>query len=155
MHRDIKPENIGFDKDDAVKLTDFGLAREYDPAKRQDDGTFFHLTEETGTMLYMDPRVATGRPYSELCDVYSFSILLWQIMELSKPFEGYTMHMLQHEIFEKGKRPKINTVWPDSIQSILRFGWCDDYSNRPTMQTIHDKLENEIQVQSKQLKWMT
>jgi hypothetical protein len=72
-------------------------------------------------------------------------------MELEKPFEGYTMHMFQSDIFGKGKRPKINTVWPESIQNILRRGWCDDYSKRPTMQTIHDKLENEIQVQSKKI----
>jgi serine/threonine protein kinase len=60
MHRDIKPENIGFDKDDVVKVTDFGFSREYDPTKRQDDGTFFHLTEETGTMLYLAPFLQQG-----------------------------------------------------------------------------------------------
>lgn len=53
-YRDLKPDNIGFDKEDNLKLFDFGLAKELKPYKRHEDGTY-HLTANTGSRRYMAP----------------------------------------------------------------------------------------------------
>ena len=55
-----------------LKLFDFGLAKELpDECK---------LTGTTGSLRYQAPEVALGLPYNESCDVYSFSIVLWEIL---------------------------------------------------------------------------
>lgn len=54
MNRDLKPDNIGFDVRGDVKIFDFGLAKEIDPSKRLEDGTF-KLTGDTGSLRYMAP----------------------------------------------------------------------------------------------------
>jgi serine/threonine protein kinase len=53
-YRDLKPDNIGFDREDNLKLFDFGLAKELKPYKRHEDGTY-HLTANTGSRRYMAP----------------------------------------------------------------------------------------------------
>jgi serine/threonine protein kinase len=123
MYRDIKPDNIGFDVRGAIKLFDFGLAREYDPSKRLNDGTFANTTGDTGSPRYMDPDVALSNPYNELCDVYSFCVLLWEMLELVTPFLGYDMRMFTKKVVQGGTRPKINTGWSKAIQDILGNGF--------------------------------
>jgi serine/threonine protein kinase len=54
IYRDLKPDNVGFDVRGDVKIFDFGLAKELDPNKRLDDGTY-KLTSDTGSLRYMAP----------------------------------------------------------------------------------------------------
>ena len=98
VYRDIKPENIGFDIRDDVKIFDFGLAKELHAANRNPDGTY-NMTNDTGSLRYMAPEVANGKPYNATCDSYSFSILLWQILSMKAPYELYTPTALR----EKGE----------------------------------------------------
>jgi serine/threonine protein kinase len=54
IYRDLKPDNIGFDVRGDVKIFDFGLAKEINPKKKLDDGTY-NLTADTGSLRYMAP----------------------------------------------------------------------------------------------------
>jgi serine/threonine protein kinase len=58
IYRDLKPDNIGFDVRGDVKIFDFGLAKEFDPAKKAADGTY-KLTADTGSLRYMAPEGKT------------------------------------------------------------------------------------------------
>jgi serine/threonine protein kinase len=142
MYRDIKPDNIGFDVRGDIKIFDFGLAKEFDPSKRDPQG-FFKLTEDTGSPRYMDPTVALGKPYNELCDVYSFSILLWQMLELDTPFEGFTMNMFTKKVVEGGTRPLVNDKWSQELQTIMRKGW-GHITKRPSMADVCEVLREEL-----------
>jgi serine/threonine protein kinase len=148
MHRDIKPDNIGFDLNGVVKIVDFGLAREYDPAQRGDDGLFYNFTGKTGSLLYMDPDVFWKKPYNELCDVYSFSVTFWQILTLKLPYTEYiwNMQVFTESVQVEGKRPVINATWPTRIQQVLNDGW-NIYSKRPTMDKVLAILQEEIKAQ--------
>lgn len=53
MYRDIKADNIGFDMMDEIKLTDFGLIKEFDPNKRNVDGLFYNISDVAGSYYYM------------------------------------------------------------------------------------------------------
>jgi serine/threonine protein kinase len=146
MYRDIKPDNIGFDVRGDIKLFDFGLAREYDPSKRLNDGMFANMTGDTGSPRYMDPEVALSNPYNELCDVYGFCVLLWEMLELVTPFLGYNMPMFTKKVIQGGSRPKINAGWSTAIQDILRNGF-GDIRKRKSMRDVCQVLRSELMME--------
>mmetsp|Transcript_2549 Transcript_2549/g.5212 ORF Transcript_2549/g.5212 Transcript_2549/m.5212 type:complete len:403 (-) Transcript_2549:210-1418(-) len=143
MYRDIKPDNIGFDVRGDVKIFDFGLAKEYQPEKRGDDGTFKY-TADTGSPRYMAPEVFLGQPYNETCDVYSFSILAWQILKLETPFEGYTGSMMIKSVYKGGARPKPDPAWSADLQEALRKGWDSTVQSRCSMEDLSEILRDII-----------
>jgi serine/threonine protein kinase len=142
LYRDIKPDNIGFDVRGDVKIFDFGLAKEFDPSKKDKDG-LYNMTADTGSLQYMAPEVFLGQPYNELIDVYSFSILLWQILQLETPYEGFTMQMLTKKVIQGGARPKCDPKWPQPIVNLLHRGWSNILS-RPSTKDILDVLGKEM-----------
>lgn len=83
------------------------------------------------------------RPYNESVDVYSFSILLWQILALETPFEGYTMNMFNTKVIKGGSRPKCDPKWPQEISDMMRHGWGEP-SGRPSMSEVSATLRDEI-----------
>ena len=119
-----------------------GLAREFNPANSDADGNY-KFTGDTGSPRYMATEVALGQPYNEKCDVYSFSILLWQILAMETPFEGYSMGMFQRKVTKGGTRPGPDPKWPQEISDILRRGWGPS-KNRPSMEDMVDTLREEV-----------
>ncbi|XP_070064900.1 mitogen-activated protein kinase kinase kinase 7 isoform X2 [Drosophila virilis] len=77
LHRDLKPNNLLlFDDYRTLKICDFGTVREI--ASK--------MTSSVGTPAYIAPEVLEGKIYTEKCDVYSFGIILWEVMSRKKPF---------------------------------------------------------------------
>jgi serine/threonine-protein kinase len=84
VHRDLKPSNILVDKEDRVKLLDFGVAR---LASGEDDR--LTMTGEVfGTPSYMSPEQATGEPVDARSDLYSLGIIAWELLVGRRPFAG-------------------------------------------------------------------
>ncbi|XP_034473716.1 putative mitogen-activated protein kinase kinase kinase 7-like isoform X2 [Drosophila innubila] len=77
IHRDIKTKNLLLANNyRTLKIADFGTVRE--------KATM--MTQSVGTAEYMAPEVANGKNYTEMSDVYSFGIVLWEAMSQKKPF---------------------------------------------------------------------
>jgi len=143
LYRDIKPENIGFDIRDDIKIFDFGLAKELTDDLRNDDGTY-KLTEMTGSPRYMAPEVHNGLPYNATCDVYSFAILLWQMLALKVPYELYTPKTLREKVYNgPHKRPMVDETWPNMIKLCLKRSWDKDIHERNTMAQVSSILRKE------------
>ena len=142
VYRDIKPDNIGFDVRGDVKIFDFGLSKELDPTTKDEDG-FYKMTADTGSPRYMAPEVFLGKRYNESVDVYSFSILMWQILKLQTPFEGYTMILLKKKVIDGGTRPKCDPKWSPQIRGLLQNGWGTP-KNRPAMDEVIEVLRCEM-----------
>ena len=77
LHGDIKPSNIGFTAEGSPKLLDFGLARAVDDA-----------AIVGGTLPYLSPEVLAGRPAEEADDVWSLSVVLYEMVLGRHPFDG-------------------------------------------------------------------
>jgi hypothetical protein len=78
------------------------------------------------------PEVALGKPYNENVDVYSFSLLLWQILKLATPYNGFSESQLRNGVYNGNVRPKMDLSWPRSIRTMMKFGWGDQF-DRPSM----------------------
>jgi tRNA A-37 threonylcarbamoyl transferase component Bud32/TolB-like protein len=91
VHRDIKPENILL-ADDAVVVTDFGVAKALSSARI--GGTAVAITETggfVGTPAYMAPEQAAGDPaVDHRADIYSFGVLAYEMLTGAPPFRGGT-----------------------------------------------------------------
>ena len=82
VHRDVKPANVLLGRDGAVKLADFGLARHW-------DGCDTRATETeglVGTMSYLAPEQALGKPVDARTDLYAFGVVLYEMLAGSVPF---------------------------------------------------------------------
>lgn len=138
LFRDLKPANIGFDSKNILKVFDFGLAVEI--PKHDDPETTFKLAGNTGTSRYMAVEVIRKDPYNLKADVFSFSILLWEIMAMTKPYNGVLGPQVKESVSLYGERPTISRSWPVGIRKLLRRGWSENISNRPTMEEFLETL---------------
>ena len=99
-----------------------------------------------GTPRYMAPEVARDEPYNEFCDVYSFAILLWQMLALKQPYKGFSLQDLYCKAWcpVPKARPKISTSWPKTIQWLLVKAWAFDIVHRPTMESMETVLYSSV-----------
>jgi serine/threonine protein kinase len=153
IYRDIKQENIGFDVRGDVKIFDFGLAKSVKEELRAKDsmGRLLHgynLTPRTGSIPYMAPHVAEGKPYDEKCDVFSFAILFWEILSLKKAFKGFSRRTFLVRVVRQKERPVISKRWPLCAPMILQEAWDDDPTKRPSMKRIAALIRGDLNERS-------
>ena len=114
IHRDIKPENILIDKNDNLKLCDFGWSKEINIGKRS---TF------CGTVEYMAPEIIDNENYDFSVDIWSLGILLYEMLFGYSPFranniKGVVLNIKEHHLFFDNKKI-ISNDCKDLIQKLL------------------------------------
>ncbi|KAL9185233.1 hypothetical protein ACHAXT_003010, partial [Thalassiosira profunda] len=111
LFRDLKPDNVGFDSSGNVRLLDFGLAGVLPPAKAVDNDVF--TMSIAGSPRYSSPEVLLQHPYGKGHDVWSFSLVLWELLSLQRPFAGCKdSEELARTIIWKKERPPLEAKWP-------------------------------------------
>ena len=94
IHRDIKPGNVMLSKNGTVKVVDFGIARVIETSKTQ-TGMLI------GTFAYMSPEQYHGEHADERSDIWSFGVLLYELLSYQRPFRGEAPASLMHGICEQ------------------------------------------------------
>ena len=99
LHGDVKPSNIGFTAEGSPKLLDFGLAHAVDDAAMVG-----------GTLPYLSPEVLTGRTAEEADDVWSLSVVLYEMVSGRHPFAGGALEEVRSRI----RRQRLAAGGPDA-----------------------------------------
>lgn len=137
IHRDLKPDNLLLTADQkTLKLVDFGLAREETLAEM--------MTAETGTYRWMAPelystvtlRHGEKKHYNHKVDVYSFAIVLWELLSNRMPFEGMSNLQAAYAAAFKHTRPAISKSLPEDLVFIIQSCWAEDPDVRPNFAQV-------------------
>jgi serine/threonine protein kinase len=113
IHHDLKPSNILLTRDHCTKIADFGMS----VANAGQE-----LTAETGTYCYMAPKVIRHESYSSNTNVYSFGIVLWQLITCDIPFATMAPIQAAFAVVE-GRWPEIPPATPPRLQEIITSCW--------------------------------
>jgi len=143
LHRDLKPDNIGFSLGGAVKIIDFGLARIVDNMSPDCDEVH-EMSGETGSLRYMAPEVASSMAYNQKADVYSFGIILWELLAYEKPFDGMNREEFYEKVVHGGYRPEMSKKFPQDVATLMRNCWSPDIETRPNFNKVVELLNEMI-----------
>ncbi len=139
VHRDLKPANIKLTTGGKVKVLDFGLAKAVgDPEPSSDASNSPTLTmQETsagiilGTAAYMSPEQAEGKPVDKRADIWSFGIVLYEMLSGRRCFDGKTVsHVLVHVIEQEPDWSKLPDSLPSGLRDLLKRCLEKDPSRR-------------------------
>jgi len=151
IFRDLKPNNVGFDEFGMVKIFDFGICREM-PEELENVNDVYKMSGRIGTLRYMAPEVALSKKYNQKVDTYSWSLLFWYCLSLTKPYPKTTRGQHLEQVCQNGARPAVNDEWSKSIQYLLVKSWAHDSYDRFTMIEVcaHlERIEKELEIQEK------
>jgi eukaryotic-like serine/threonine-protein kinase len=127
-HRDLKPENVMVRKDHIVKVLDFGLAKPSAASANQIDseaGTKVLVHTEPGlvmgTVSYMSPEQSAGKGVDRRTDIWSFGVVLYEMIAGSVPFPGKDIHRQIIAIQEAEPTPLSQQVEgvPERLEEIV------------------------------------
>jgi eukaryotic-like serine/threonine-protein kinase len=129
VHRDIKPENVMLRRDGIVKVLDFGLAKliEHRPAAvDSEDPTIEKVSTDHGTVMgtvgYMSPEQARGQEADHRADIFSFSVILYEMLSGRRAFSGGSSVEVMNAILkeEPPEFSETNTKVSPQLEKIVR-----------------------------------
>src|SRR5205085_3334095 len=129
-HRDLKPANIKLTADGQVKVLDFGLAAVVQDPSRPDVSATFSPTLTLGatragvilgTAAYMSPEQAAGKPVDKRADIWSFGVVLWEMLSGRRLFSGDTVsHTLADVLRKELDLESFPAETPAAVRTLLR-----------------------------------
>uniref|UniRef100_A0A4W3HKD2 Mitogen-activated protein kinase kinase kinase n=1 Tax=Callorhinchus milii TaxID=7868 RepID=A0A4W3HKD2_CALMI len=139
IHRDLKSSNIllleKIENDDiankTLKITDFGLAREWHKTTKM---------SAAGTYAWMAPEVIKSSLFSKGSDVWSYGVLLWELLTGEVPYRGIDGLAVAYGVAVNKLTLPIPSTCPEPFTKLMEECWDQDPHLRPTFATILEQL---------------
>lgn len=131
IHRDLKTDNLLVDDNWQVKVADFGLAT----VKSR---TFAKTM--CGTTGWVAPEVLAEEGYTEKADVYSFAIILWELLTRKIPYAGKNTMQVVRSV-DRGERLAIPDYCPPEYAQLISDCWATDPAQRYSFVEVLQKME--------------
>jgi len=146
IHRDLKSLNLLLEKPVAssmdiplLKVTDFGLARMMEVSVTESN-----LTSGVGTPYWMAPEVFAGSAYNEKVDVYSFGMVLFEILARRIPLEEIPPNEVRNAVLQ-GQTPNLRAIpkeCPKCLLDLLKQCWAKIAAQRPAFGSIVNTIKS-------------
>ncbi|XP_042519878.1 serine/threonine/tyrosine-protein kinase HT1-like [Macadamia integrifolia] len=134
LHRDLKSENLLLGEDMCVKVADFGISCLESQCL---SGKGF-----ISTYRWMAPEMIKEKHHTRKVDVYSFGIVLWELLTALMPFEGMTPEQAAFAVSQKNARPPLPSKCPVAFSHLISRCWASNPDKRPHFTEIVSILEN-------------
>ena len=126
-HRDLKAENVLLDKNNNIRLIDFGLSNLF-----SNENPF--LQTPCGSPAYAPPELFQGRQYTAKCDIWSLGILLFGMVAGYLPFNDQSIRNLSHKILYSD--PQYPIFFSSDLVDLLQRLLSKDINSRPSFEEI-------------------
>ncbi|NXO23188.1 M3K12 kinase, partial [Cisticola juncidis] len=128
IHRDLKSPNMLITYDDVVKISDFGTSKEL-----IDKSTKMSFA---GTVAWMAPEVIRNEPVSEKVDIWSFGVVLWELLTGEIPYKDVDSSAIIWGVGSNSLHLPVPSSCPDGFKVLLRQCWNSKPRNRPSFRQI-------------------
>lgn len=143
MHLDLKLSNILEDDHLYPQISDFGLSQ------TSNENTIFNNSApnlSVGAPVYAAPELLTGKLSTTAADVYSFSLIVYEILTDEAPYQGLKMYDILNKVVQQGYRPDINKEsMPNCYKELISNCWSQDPKARPTFNEIVHLLKDNLE----------
>uniref|UniRef100_A0A2K6NWH6 Ankyrin repeat and kinase domain containing 1 n=1 Tax=Rhinopithecus roxellana TaxID=61622 RepID=A0A2K6NWH6_RHIRO len=142
LHLDLKPGNILLDSNMHVKISDFGLSKWMEQSTRKQ---YIERSALRGTYIPPEIFLESNKAPGPKHDVYSFAIVIWELLTQKKPYSGFNIMMIIIQV-TAGMRPSLQPVsdqWPSEAQQLMDLMKCcwDQDPKRPCFLDITIKTD--------------
>ncbi|KAK2975496.1 hypothetical protein RJ640_005235 [Escallonia rubra] len=134
LHRDLKSENLLLGEDMCVKVADFGIS-----CLESQCGSAKGFT---GTYRWMAPEMIKEKHHTKKVDVYSFGIVLWELLTALIPFDDMTPEQAAFAVCQKKARPPFPSACPMAFRHLINRCWSSSPGKRPHFEEIVMILES-------------
>lgn len=124
IHRDLKSPNVLVTHTDAVKISDFGTSKEL-----SDKSTKMSFA---GTVAWMAPEVIRNEPVSEKVDIWSFGVVLWELLTGEIPYKDVDSSAIIWGVGSNSLHLPVPSTCPDGFKILMKQTWQSKPRNRPS-----------------------
>ncbi|CAK8539394.1 unnamed protein product [Lathyrus sativus] len=133
VHRDLKSSNLLVDKNWNVKVGDFGLSK-------LKESTLLTTKSGRGTPQWMAPEVLRSEPSNEKSDVFSYGVVLWEIMTQSIPWKNLNSLQVVGVVGFMNRRLDLPEGLDPHVASIINDCWQSDPEQRPSFEELVQRM---------------
>uniref|UniRef100_A0A8C2QA97 Mitogen-activated protein kinase kinase kinase n=1 Tax=Cyprinus carpio TaxID=7962 RepID=A0A8C2QA97_CYPCA len=128
IHRDLKSPNVLVTQSDNVKISDFGTSKEL-----SDKSTKMSFA---GTVAWMAPEVIRNEPVSEKVDIWSFGVVLWELLTGEIPYKDVDSSAIIWGVGSNSLHLPVPSTCPDGFKILMKQTWQGKPRNRPSFRQI-------------------